>query len=114
MVLEVDLDYPQELDESHNDYPLAAEKICVSPSMLSSYCERVTEIQYKEHYKLKGVNVKLITNEKMLLKYGSKPTVVNTKNLQQQSCSNSQNKRSNHIKNTRIRGHDYSPFVKNT
>lgn len=27
----------------------------------------------------KGVNVKLITNEKMVLKYGSKPTVVNTK-----------------------------------
>ena len=49
LVLEVDLDYPQELHESHNDYPLAAEKICVSPSMLCNYCERVTEIQYKEH-----------------------------------------------------------------
>ena len=28
LILEVDLDYPHELHDSHNDYPLAAEKIC--------------------------------------------------------------------------------------
>ena len=27
-ILEVDLEYPSELDDLHNDYPLAAEKLC--------------------------------------------------------------------------------------
>ena len=36
--LEVDLEYPDELHELHNDYPLAAEKLAVSSDMLSNYC----------------------------------------------------------------------------
>lgn len=42
-MLEVDLDNPQELHKSHNDHPLAAEKINVSKSTLSNYCERITQ-----------------------------------------------------------------------
>ena len=37
--LEVDLEYPDELDELRNDYPLAPEKLAVSSDMLSKYCK---------------------------------------------------------------------------
>ena len=36
--LEVDLEYPDELHELHNDYTLAPEKRAVSSDMLSGYC----------------------------------------------------------------------------
>ena len=38
--LEVDLKYPDELHELHNDYPLAPEKLAVSSDMLSKYCKK--------------------------------------------------------------------------
>ena len=37
-VLEVDLEYPQELHEIHNDYPVAPEKNNLSKRWLSDYC----------------------------------------------------------------------------
>ena len=43
MILEVDLEYPNELNELHNDYPLAAEKMKVTKEMLSSYCKNIQE-----------------------------------------------------------------------
>ena len=39
--LEVDLKYPDELHELHNDYPLAPEKFVVSSDILSKYCKRI-------------------------------------------------------------------------
>ena len=38
--LEVDLEYPDELHEFHNDYPVAPEKLTVSSDMLSKYCKK--------------------------------------------------------------------------
>jgi hypothetical protein len=38
-ILEVDLEYPPELHGKHNDYPLAPEKLKVTPEMLSPYCQ---------------------------------------------------------------------------
>ena len=43
MILEVDLEYPKELHEMHNDYPLAAEKMRVTKEMLSPYCKNIQE-----------------------------------------------------------------------
>ena len=37
------MEYPNELHELHNDYPLAAEKMKVTKEMLSSYCKNIQE-----------------------------------------------------------------------
>ena len=39
-ILEVNLEYPEELHELHNDYPLAAEKLTITYDMLSDYCKK--------------------------------------------------------------------------
>ena len=40
-LLGVDLQYPDELHELHNDYPLAPEKLAVFSDMLSNYCKKL-------------------------------------------------------------------------
>ena len=42
-ILEVDLKYPKELHDLHNDYPLAPEKMKICPEMLSPYCKQLSE-----------------------------------------------------------------------
>ena len=39
----VDIEYPDELHELHNDYPLAPEKPAVSSDMLSKYCKKIAD-----------------------------------------------------------------------
>ena len=43
LILEVDLEYPKELHDLHNDYPLAAEKVKVNKDMLSNYCQEIAD-----------------------------------------------------------------------
>ena len=72
-VLEVELKYPDNLHDFHNDYPLAPEKLKVKSDMLSRYCMGIAE-----KYEVKMGNVKkLIPNLGDKKKY-----VVHYKNLQ--------------------------------
>ena len=43
LILEVDVEYPQELHDIDNDCALAPEKMKVTKEMLSSYCESIRE-----------------------------------------------------------------------
>ena len=57
-ILEVDLEYPDELHVLHNDYSLAPEKLTFSYDMLSDYCKTIAE----EHEIKVGDVKKLIPN----------------------------------------------------
>ena len=56
--LEVDFQYPSELHDYRNDYPLAPEKLEISSDMLSKYCVDIVD---KYGIKVGGVN-KLVPN----------------------------------------------------
>ena len=62
-IFEVDLEYPESLWESHNDYPLAPEKIKV---------DKIEKLIYsfkpKTHYFLHYKNLKQYLEEGMILK----------------------------------------------
>ena len=72
-ILEVDLEYPDELHELHNYYPLVPEKLEISHDMLSNYCSNI-ENNYR--IKIGGVN-KLVPNLGNKSKY-----VINYRNIQ--------------------------------
>ena len=55
---EVDLQYPDELDELYNDYLLALVKLAVSSDMLSEYCKKIAD-----KYEIKVGDVKEINSK---------------------------------------------------
>ena len=57
-ILEVNLEYPSELHNLHNDYPLAPEKLKINQNMLSKY---YSDIANKYGVKI-GEVIKLIPN----------------------------------------------------
>ena len=42
-ILELDLEYSDELHLLHNDYPLAPEKLAISYDMLPDYCRKIAD-----------------------------------------------------------------------
>ena len=42
-ILEVGLEYPDKLHDSHNDYPLALEKLEINQNVLSKYCSDIAD-----------------------------------------------------------------------
>ena len=72
-ILEVDLEYPDELHVSHNDYPLAAEKLAIPYDMLSNYCKKI-----EDKYGIKVGDVKKLSRN-----WGNKINyVIHHRNLQ--------------------------------
>ena len=83
LILEVDLEYPDELHDLHNDYPLAPEKVKVERDMLSTYCKEIADkfnmssglvekliptLGYKEKYVLHHKNLQLYLDLGLKLK----------------------------------------------
>ena len=54
-ILEVDLEYPEKLHVSYNDYPLAPEKLAIPYEILSGYCKKLVD-----EYEIKVGEVKQI------------------------------------------------------
>ena len=72
-MLKIDLEYPNELHNLHNDYPLAPEKLEISQNMLSKYCSDIAD-----EYGIKiGSANKLVPNLSNKSKY-----VVHYRNIQ--------------------------------
>ena len=72
-ILEADLEYPKELHELHNDYPLAPEKLAITNDVLLKYCKEIPD-----KYDIKVGDVKnLIPNSGNKTKY-----VVHYRNIQ--------------------------------
>ena len=75
--LEVDLEYPDELHELHNDYPLAPEKLAVSSDMLLKYEIKVGDV--KKLIPNLGNKTKYVLHYRNLqfyLSLGMKPTKI--------------------------------------
>ena len=65
-ILEVDIKYPKELLELHNNYPLAPEKLIITNDILSKYCKSIVD-----KYEIKFGDVK-----KLILNLGNKTKYV--------------------------------------
>ena len=73
LILEVDLEYPEDLHDLHNDYPLAPEQIMVEETDLSPYCKKLRD----QFHCSVGTVKKLVPNLRRKEKY-----VVHYRNLQ--------------------------------
>ena len=72
-ILNIDLEYPDELHVLHNDYPLAPEKLAIPYDMLSDYCKKIAD-----EYEIKVGDVK-----KLIPNLGNKTNyVLHYRNLQ--------------------------------
>ena len=69
VILEVDLEYPEELHSLHNDYPLAPEKILVTDDMLSPYCKGLKDLENISSGRVHKLVPNLMSKEKYVLHY---------------------------------------------
>ena len=68
-ILEVDLEYPEELHHLHNDYPCAPEKFSVPKDMLSHYCQNILKDHKVSLGKVKKLIPTLFSKKKYVLHY---------------------------------------------
>ena len=65
--IECDLEYPKELHDLHNDYPLAPEKLLVQDDWLSPFCKNLKEKNNLPRDKTTKFIPTLFNNEKYVL-----------------------------------------------
>ena len=68
-ILEVDLEYPQELHDIHNDYPLAPEKINIPKEWLSDYSLKILNAHNITIRKLKKLVPNLMNKNNYVIHY---------------------------------------------
>ena len=68
-VLETDLEYPKELHELHNDYPLAPDKIEIKREMLSEYQLKIADLYNILIGNFKTLMCNLFDKEKYVIHY---------------------------------------------
>ena len=67
--LKVDLEYPKELQELHNDYPLAPDKIEIKREMLSEYQLKIADLYNIPISNVKKLVPNIFDNEKYVIHY---------------------------------------------
>jgi hypothetical protein len=69
-IFEVDIEYPQELHDLHNDYPLAPESMQIDSNMLSDHAKKLLEIIESKHDdKNKKLTPTLLNKSKYVVHY---------------------------------------------
>ena len=68
-VLDVDLEYPKELRELHNDYPLAPDKIEINREMSSEYQLKIDDLYNIPIGNIKKLVSNFFDKEKYLIHY---------------------------------------------
>ena len=68
-VLEVDLEYPKEVHELHNDYPLAPNKIEIKREMLSEYQLKIADLHNVPIGNVKKLVPNLFDKEKYVIHF---------------------------------------------